>query len=56
MTQSSGMTSIMPFFIVRDVAPSIAFYRDVLGFNLVHMSPDKQPFFAILQRGEGDHA
>jgi hypothetical protein len=28
------LTLISPFFIVRDIAPSIAFYRDALGFHM----------------------
>jgi catechol 2,3-dioxygenase-like lactoylglutathione lyase family enzyme len=39
-----------PFFIVRDVAQTIAFYRDQLGFQTWHQQPDRDPFFAILGR------
>src|SRR3954452_19771790 len=46
------LTSITPFFIVRDVVPSIAFYRDRLGFELAYAAPDDQPFFAILRRDD----
>jgi catechol 2,3-dioxygenase-like lactoylglutathione lyase family enzyme len=44
------LTSIAPFFIVRDVTPSIAFYRDLLGFEVTFVTPDENPFFAILAR------
>ena len=44
------LTSITPFFIVRDVSPSIAFYRDSLGFEVSFLSPADDPFFAILRR------
>lgn len=33
-TPHPTLTSITPFFIVDDVAPSIAFYRDQLGFEV----------------------
>lgn len=44
------LTSIAPFFIVRDVAPAIGFYRDALGFELRLLAPQEEPFFAILAR------
>jgi catechol 2,3-dioxygenase-like lactoylglutathione lyase family enzyme len=39
-----------PFFIVSDVARSIAFYRDMLGFQTWHQEPDDEPFFAVIGR------
>ena len=44
------LTSIAPFFIVRDVMPAIAFYRDQLGFELEFLGPEDDPYFAILKR------
>lgn len=44
------LTSITPFFIVRDVMPAIAFYRDGLGFELTFLGPDDDPYFAIVER------
>jgi catechol 2,3-dioxygenase-like lactoylglutathione lyase family enzyme len=44
------LASIAPFFIVRDVAPAIAFYRDRLGFEVAHLAPEDGPFFAIVRR------
>lgn len=44
------LASIMPFFIVRDVLPSIAFYRDRLGFELEFLGPEGDPYFAIIGR------
>jgi catechol 2,3-dioxygenase-like lactoylglutathione lyase family enzyme len=42
---------IAPFFIVRDVMPSIAFYKDRLGFEVMFLGPDDGPyFFAMLNR------
>ena len=42
--------SMSPFFIVSDVARTIAFYVDTLGFEVSHREPEQNPFFAILQR------
>lgn len=39
-----------PFFIVSDVAQSIAFYRDKLGFETWHQGPADDLFFAIVGR------
>lgn len=44
------LNSISPFFIVRDVPDAISFYRDALDFEVTHLSPDTDPFFAIVQR------
>jgi catechol 2,3-dioxygenase-like lactoylglutathione lyase family enzyme len=44
---------VTPNLVVADVARSVAFYRDVLGFELVMTVPDAAPFvFAIVKRGE----
>jgi catechol 2,3-dioxygenase-like lactoylglutathione lyase family enzyme len=42
---------ISPFFIVADMAATLAFYRDGLGFEVTFLaeSPD-DPYFAIVQR------
>lgn len=50
LTTRSRLTSIASFFIVRDVAPAIAFYRDRLGFEVTFSAPQEEPFFAILDR------
>ena len=42
--------AISPFFIVSNVAQTIAFYRDQLGFETRFQEPDQNPFFAILGR------
>jgi catechol 2,3-dioxygenase-like lactoylglutathione lyase family enzyme len=44
------LTFVSPFFIVRDVRPTIAFYRDKLGFELTHLNSEDDPFFAMLER------
>jgi catechol 2,3-dioxygenase-like lactoylglutathione lyase family enzyme len=45
------MGAIAPLFIVRDVRPSVAFYRDLLGFEVVYLAPEQEPFVALLSRG-----
>ena len=45
--------SITPNLIVRDVAKSTAFYRDVLGFTVSETVPAAEPFvFVWLKRDE----
>ena len=39
-TTQAQLGYIAPFFIVRDVMPSIAFYRDRLGFEVMFLGPD----------------
>ena len=41
---------VAPFFIVRDVIPSTAFYKDRLGFAVTFLGPDDGPHFAMLER------
>jgi catechol 2,3-dioxygenase-like lactoylglutathione lyase family enzyme len=43
---------IAPFFIVRDVTVSLAFYRDRLGFDVTFLGPDDGPYFAMLRRDD----
>ncbi len=42
--------SMCPFFIVKSVENSIAFYCDRLGFTTLHQEPERKPFFAIVNR------
>ena len=44
--------SISPFFIVRDLAAALAFYRDRLGFDVVFEGPEDDRFFGIVSRGD----
>jgi len=44
------ITSISPFFIVRNIPTALSFYCDRLGFNILHLEPEQDPFFAIVQR------
>ena len=46
-----AISGISPFFIVKDVARSLAFYRDRLGFEITFREPADRPFFGIVQRG-----
>ena len=41
---------IAPFFIVRNAAAAVAFYRDKLGFDVTYQEPEHDPFFAIVRR------
>jgi len=44
-------SDVTPNLVVTDVERSLAFYRDVLGFNLVTTVPEAAPFaFAWMQR------
>ena len=41
---------ISPFFIVKDVERSLAFYRDKLGVETRFKEPKNDPFFGIVGR------
>src|SRR2546430_13638005 len=49
-TTQAQLGYIAPFFIVRDVMPAIAFYKDRLGFELAFLGPEDDPYFAMLKR------
>lgn len=44
------INGISPFFIVENLAASLAFYRDVLAFEVVFEEPHDDPFFGIVRR------
>ena len=45
--------SVTPNLLVRDVAKSTAFYRDVLGFTMGETVPDTEPFvFVWMKHGD----
>lgn len=46
----SGISSISPFFIVKDVAAALSFYSDKLDFEVTFQEPVHDPFFAIVRR------
>jgi catechol 2,3-dioxygenase-like lactoylglutathione lyase family enzyme len=50
VTTQAQLGHVAPFFIVRDVIPAIAFYRDRLGFEVTFLGPDDDPYFAMLRR------
>ena len=51
MTQAE-ISGISPFFIVRHVPASLAFYRDRLGFEITFQGPAPDDiFFGIVRRG-----
>lgn len=45
------VSGISPFFIVKDVAAALSFYRDRLGFVITYQEPADDPFFGIVRRG-----
>jgi catechol 2,3-dioxygenase-like lactoylglutathione lyase family enzyme len=49
-TVRATMSAVSPFFAVRDVHRSLAFYRDRLGFEVTFLGPEPGPFFAIVRR------
>ena len=45
------LKKLTPNLMVEDVAPTLAFYRETLGFEVLTTLPEQEPFaFAILQR------
>jgi catechol 2,3-dioxygenase-like lactoylglutathione lyase family enzyme len=46
----TNLTYISPSFIVSDLKASIAFYVDKLGFEVLFIGPDGDPFWAIVGR------
>lgn len=45
------ITGIGPFFVVRNVPASLAFYRDQLGFEITFQGPSEDDiFFGIVER------
>ena len=45
-----NLTSISPFFIVKDLQTSIAYYRERLGFQLDFQGPGDSPYYAKVSR------
>ena len=50
MATDSTLEEIAPFFIVEDLAASIDFYNQKLGFKTDLLIPEDDPFFAIVSR------
>lgn len=49
-SKDRNLVSICPFFIVKDLDASIAFYRDRLGFELEFTGPADGPYYAGVTR------
>jgi len=47
---AANVGPMSPFFVVTDVGIAIGFYRDLLGFKVIHAEGTPAPFFAILHR------
>ena len=47
---NKNLVSISPFFIVKDLQASIAFYRERLGFQLDFQGPDGDAYYARVSR------
>ena len=43
------LENIIPFFIVEALSPSVDFYRNALGFKVVFIAPEIDPFFAVVE-------
>jgi catechol 2,3-dioxygenase-like lactoylglutathione lyase family enzyme len=48
----SDLGFIAPFFIVADLRESVDFYVDKLGFEVLYITDDEDPYFAMLGRGQ----
>ena len=49
-TASRNLAAISPFFIVKDLQASIAYYRDRLGFQLPFQGPPDDVYYAGVSR------
>jgi hypothetical protein len=45
-----NLTYIMPCFIIADLKISVSFYVDKPGFEIRHIGPDENPYWAIVDR------
>ena len=50
MSGNATLERIYPFFIVKDLAESIDFYTQKLGFQTDILVPEEDPFFGIVSR------
>jgi catechol 2,3-dioxygenase-like lactoylglutathione lyase family enzyme len=46
----SNLNFISPFFIVSNIKDSVDFYVSKLGFKVLYMGPEGDPFFAMVGR------
>jgi catechol 2,3-dioxygenase-like lactoylglutathione lyase family enzyme len=47
----NGWAGLVPELLVTDIAASLAFWRDALGFSIAYQRPEQK--FAYLERAEG---
>lgn len=52
MVKTTTLERIYPFFIVEDLALSIDFYNQKLGFETDILIPEEDPFFGIVYRDD----
>lgn len=48
----SDLAFISPFFIVADLRESVDFYVGKLGFEVLYITDEDEPYFAMLGRGQ----
>jgi catechol 2,3-dioxygenase-like lactoylglutathione lyase family enzyme len=48
----ADISSVSPFFIVRDTGASMDFYTSKLGFEVTYQQPEENPFFGIVARDD----
>jgi catechol 2,3-dioxygenase-like lactoylglutathione lyase family enzyme len=46
----ANLAFISPFFIVSDVNVSVSFYVNKLGFEVIYIGPEGDPFYAMVGR------
>ncbi len=44
----ANLNYISPFFIVKNIEASVSFYVDKLGFEIRHIGPVDEPYWAIV--------
>jgi hypothetical protein len=55
MTTKPEVGVIMPLFVVRNVPRTLAFYRDMLGFEITFEGPEPSDiFFGMVRRGHAE--
>jgi catechol 2,3-dioxygenase-like lactoylglutathione lyase family enzyme len=47
----SNLNFIAPFFIVSDIKNSVDFYVSKLGFEVLYIGPESDPYWAMVGRG-----
>ena len=52
MANNATLERIYPFFIVKNLAESVDFYNQKLGFETDMLIPEEDPFFGIVSRDD----